>query len=119
AKCTTVRVPVDYEKPDGETLKLRVKVVPARGDGGHSLFLNPGGPGGEVLGFTDYMKSQFGDAVLDRYDLVGDDPRGFAQRTPIDCLSDHQLDEYAASEPDPDDQAEIEKYRAQSVAFGH
>ena len=88
AKCTTVKVPVDYEKPDGETLKLRVKVVPAKGDGGHSLFLNPGGPGGEALGFADYMKSQFGDAVLDRYDLVGVDPRGVGKSTPIDCLSD-------------------------------
>ena len=117
-KCTTVKVPIDYERPDGETLKLRVKVVPAQGDGGRSLFINPGGPGGEALGFTDYMKSQFGDAVLDRYDLVGVDPRGVGKSTPIDCLSDRQLDEYAASEPDPDDQAEIEKYRAQSVDFG-
>ena len=118
AKCTWVKVPIDYEKPDGDTLRLRVKVVPAKGDGGRSLFLNPGGPGGEVLGFTDYMKSQFGGDVLDHYDLVGVDPRGVGKSTPVDCLSDRELDEYAASEPDPDDQAEIEKYRSQSVDFG-
>ena len=48
AQCTTVEVPIDYEKPDGDTLKLEVKVIPAKGDGGRSLFVNPGGPGGEA-----------------------------------------------------------------------
>ena len=117
-KCTSVEVPVDYEKPEGDTLKLRVKVIPAKGGGGRSLFINPGGPGGEALSFANYMKSQFGQGVLERYDLVGVDPRGVGQSTPVDCLSDRGLDAYAASEPDPDDQAEIAAYRAQTIDFG-
>ena len=31
AQCTSVEVPTDYEKPDGDTLELKVKVVPAKG----------------------------------------------------------------------------------------
>lgn len=119
SRCTTVEVPIDYEEPDGETLKLEVKVVPSKGDGGRSLFVNPGGPGGEAQGFADYMTSQLGDEVLDSYDIVGVDPRGVGKSTPVDCLSDRELDEYAASEPDPDNPGEIEEYRALAVEFGN
>jgi len=119
SQCTRVEVPVDYEKPDGDTLKLEVKVIPAKGDGGRSLFVNPGGPGGEAIGFADYMESQLGEDVLDRYDVVGVDPRGVGKSTPVDCLSDRELDEYAASEPDPDNPAEVEAYRATAVTFGN
>ena len=119
ARCTTVEVPIDYEKPEGETLKLEVKVIPAKGDGGRSLFVNPGGPGGEAIGFADYMESQLGEKVLDNYDIVGVDPRGVGKSTPVDCLSDRELDAYAGSEPDPDSPAEIKEYRATSVDFGN
>ena len=118
ARCTTVDVPIDYEKPDGDTLKLQVKVIPAAGDGGRSLFVNPGGPGGEAQGFADYLRGQLGEDVLDLYDVVGVDPRGVGQSTPIDCLSDRELDAYSSSEPDPDDPAEIEEYRAVTADFG-
>ncbi len=118
AQCTSVEVPTDYEKPDADTLELKVKVVPAKGDGGRTLFVNPGGPGGEAQGFADYMVSQLGDDVLDRYDVVGVDPRGVGKSTPVDCLTDAELDAYAASEPDPDDSAEIDEYRSMVVDFG-
>ena len=119
ARCTTVEVPIDYEKPDGDTLKLQVKVIPAQGNGGRSLFVNPGGPGGEAQRFADLMRARLGDDVLDKYDVVGVDPRGVGQSTPVDCLSDRELDTYAASEPDPDSPAEIEEYRASIVDFGY
>lgn len=118
AHCTWVKVPIDYAKPGGDTLKLRVKVSPAKEPGGHSLFLNPGGPGGSALGFVDYMRAQFGSSVLKRYDLVGVDPRGVGQSTPVDCLSDRDFDTYAASEQTPDDAAEIAKFRATIVDAG-
>ncbi len=118
ARCATVEVPVDYEEPDGKRLELAIKVIPAKGDGGRSLFVNPGGPGGEALGFADYMESQFGEDVLETYDIVGVDPRGVGKSTPVDCLSDRELDVYAASEPSPDDEGEVEEYRATTVDFG-
>jgi pimeloyl-ACP methyl ester carboxylesterase len=110
-ECADVEVPIDYEQPDGETLELRVKVIPAEGEGGRSLFVNPGGPGGSALEFADYLQPQLGDDVSERYDVVGVDPRGVGESTPVDCLSDRDFDTYAASEPDPDNDAEIQGYQ--------
>lgn len=118
ARCARVTVPVDYARPDGETLSLKVKVLPATEPGGRSLFLNPGGPGASGVDFVDYMGSLFGDRVRAKYDLVGVDPRGVGESTPIDCLSDAQFDRFAAEDPDPDTPAEIERSRATVRAFG-
>lgn len=117
-RCAQIEVPIDYEEPDGKTLKLSVKILPADGKGGRSLFVNPGGPGGEAQGFASYLRSQLGDDVRDLYDVVAVDPRGVGRSTPIDCLSDRELDAYAASEPSPDDAAEVKEYRATTVRFG-
>ncbi len=111
-------MPLEYEKPRGKTLELRVHVLPARGDGGRSLFFNPGGPGAAAIPYADYMASQFGRDVRARYDLVFVDPRGVGDSSPLDCLSDRDLDDALASDPTPDDPAEIAAYRASSADFG-
>src|SRR3954453_21397418 len=49
AKCATVKVPIDYDKPNGATTKLAVKVIASTsGKATHSMFVNPGGPGGSA-----------------------------------------------------------------------
>jgi len=117
-KCAKVEVPIDYEKPDGETLELAVKVIPAKGDGGRSLFVNPGGPGGGVTGFTEYMAEILGQDVLDQYDIVGVDPRGIGESTPVDCVSDRELDQFFAKDPSPDDADEVAQYREITAGLG-
>jgi pimeloyl-ACP methyl ester carboxylesterase len=118
AKCTSIKVPLEYEKPDGKTLSLRVHVLPSRGDGGRSLFFNPGGPGAAAIPYADFMASQFGRDVRSRFDLVFVDPRGVGESSPLDCLSDRDLDAALASDPTPDDGAEITAYRRNSADFG-
>jgi pimeloyl-ACP methyl ester carboxylesterase len=118
SKCAHVTVPVDYDHPDGQTLSLALKVLPATGHGGRSLFLNPGGPGASGMDFVDYMSGLFGDRVRARYDLVGVDPRGVGASTPLDCLSDGAFDRFTASDPDPDSPAEIEASRELIENFG-
>ena len=118
AKCTSIEVPLEYEKPEGKTLSLRVHVLPSSGDGGRSLFFNPGGPGAAAIPYADHMASQFGHVVRARYDLVFVDPRGVGESSPLDCLSDRDLDAALASDPTPDDAAEIASYRTSSVDFG-
>ena len=118
AKCTSIEVPLEYEKPEGKTLSLRVHVLPSSGDGGRSLFFNPGGPGAAAIPYVDYMAGQFGRDVRDRYDLVFLDPRGVGESSPLDCLSDRDLDAALASDPTPDDAAEIAAYRTSSAGFG-
>ena len=117
-RCSRATVPVDYDNPSGQTMSLAVKVIPSTGAGGHSLFVNPGGPGGSGMDFADYMASTFGDRVRDHYDLVGVDPRGVGMSTPIDCLSDRQFDAFAAGDPDPDSPSEVTEYRNTIHDFG-
>ena len=52
-----------------------------------SLFLNPGGPGGSGFGMPKSGKNIFEPEVLDRFDLIGFDPRGVARSTPLRCFA--------------------------------
>lgn len=108
SRCTWVRVPIDYELPTGETLRLRVKVRP--GDSKQPagrLFLNPGGPGGSGVEFVDPFVASSGQAMRRGFDIVGFDPRGVGRSTPLTCLSDKKFDEFTNLDPDPDNDAEI------------
>jgi pimeloyl-ACP methyl ester carboxylesterase len=87
-QCGRAQVPLDYNSPDGVQIEIALARVPARNPSQKigSLFLNPGGPGGSGVdlireGFT----AQIDPAVLDRFDIVGWDPRGIGQSTPIQC----------------------------------
>ena len=94
-QCGTVTVPVDYEHPDGKTITIAVKKLPALdGDAEHgSLFLNPGGPGGSGIESVDSKPSVF-EGLRGSYDIIGFDPRGLGQSTPITCWSDDEINQY-------------------------
>ena len=94
-KCGTVTVPVDYEHPDGQTITIALKKLPASdGDAEHgSLFLNPGGPGGSGIGMVETDAPMFGEEVRGSYDIIGFDPRGVGQSTPITCWTDDEINQ--------------------------
>ena len=118
-KCTTVKVPTDYENPDNGTVTLQVKVFPATGKGGKRLFINPGGPGASVIGgFDDYMAEALGKEVREIYDVVAVDPRGVGSSEPLDCLSDKDLYALYADDQTPDDQGEARKFDKDWTEFG-
>ena len=95
-QCGTVTVPLDYEHPDGQTITLAVKKLPALdGDAEHgSLFLNPGGPGGSGIGMVETDAPMFGEELQGAYDIIGFDPRGVGQSTPITCWTDDEINQY-------------------------
>ena len=95
-QCGTVTVPLDYEHPDGQTISLAVKKLPALdGDAEHgSLFLNPGGPGGSGIGMVETDAPMFGEELQGAYDIIGFDPRGVGQSTPITCWTDDEINQY-------------------------
>ena len=105
-KCGTVTVPLDYEHPDGQTITLAVKKLPALdGDAEHgSLFNNPGGPG---LSGIEPMKdpSSMPESLRTGYDMIGFDPRGVGQSTPITCWSEDEIKQYLANPNDPNNPA--------------
>ncbi len=117
-ECATVTVPVDYDDPDGDTIELSALRVPATGDDRiGSLLVNPGGPGASGVEYAELAGSVVSEQVRERYDVVGFDPRGVGESSPIDCLEDAELDEYLATGGSPDDDAEIDALQEQADDF--
>ncbi len=86
--CAVQEVPVDHSRPRGEktgiAMMKRPANDPARKIG--TIFLNPGGPGGSGLLRGAVAKNYFPASVLDRFDVVGFDPRGVARSAPLRCF---------------------------------
>ncbi len=119
AKCAKITVPVDYEDPAGETTRLSVKVIPAPGgEAKRSIFVNPGGPGGDATDYADTMAGEFGDDVRKTYDIVGVDPRGVGNSTPLQCMSDEDFSAFTNADPDPNTPEEVAALRKSIVDLG-
>ena len=100
-KCGTVTVPLDYEHPDGRTITIALKKLPASdGNAEHgSLFTNPGGPGASGIE-TVKDPAAMPEELRGAYDIIGFDPRGVGQSTPITCWTDDEIKQSLAA---PDD----------------
>jgi pimeloyl-ACP methyl ester carboxylesterase len=103
-ECATQIVPLDYDRPEGRTIKIALARVPAT-DTAHrigSLFFNFGGPGGTQVDFLQVTGGAgLFDALNERFDIVGFDPRGVGQSEPaIDC-NVNQETEGVYSQPFP------------------
>jgi pimeloyl-ACP methyl ester carboxylesterase len=100
--CGTMQVPLDHDDPDGEKIKLflvRVRLEEQKQRIG-SLVINPGGPGGSGLDAAVGLGLQIPTEVLQRFDLVGFDPRGVGLSNPVRCISDETKDRIVAADPD-------------------
>ena len=119
-QCATLTVPLDYRHPGGATVDLALLRVPAADPERRigSLVVNPGGPGVPGSSYAAAADQAFGAPLRERFDIVGPDPRGTGSSDPVDCLSDAELDEYVAGDPDPDTTAEERDYQAWLTAFG-
>jgi pimeloyl-ACP methyl ester carboxylesterase len=87
-QCATAKVPLDYDDPNGKQVTLALLRVPAR-DQKHrigSLFVNPGGPGGSATAMALGAPYFLSNAILDRFDIVGMDPRGVGFSDQVDCF---------------------------------
>ena len=86
--CATLRVPLDYRRPDGRTIEVtmsrHVATDPAKRRG--VLLMNPGGPGGPGLPMPAQLVARGGwTGLLESYDVIGFDPRGVGYSTPVTC----------------------------------
>src|SRR5882757_7399179 len=109
SQCATINVPLDYSKPDGQSIELRARKVPAKDRTGKigTLFINPGGPGGSGVEFAGAASFVLGAPLLRKFDVIGWDPRGVGDSTPVKCLDTEQLDKFIAADGSPDNEAEI------------
>jgi pimeloyl-ACP methyl ester carboxylesterase len=117
--CAALTVPLDYRHPGGETIDLALLKVPAARPSERigSLVVNPGGPGAPGTDYAEAAGQVFRAPILDAYDVVGFDPRGTGDSSPVDCLSDAQLDTFLAKDPDPDTPEEIVAYARSGDEF--
>src|SRR5687768_13720198 len=86
-QCGTLKVPRDWSKPSGATISLVVARRPAR-DPEHrvgALFFNPGGPGDGAAKYIADAETIFTPTLIERFDLVGMDPRGIENSSQVRC----------------------------------
>ncbi|HYP45524.1 MAG TPA: alpha/beta hydrolase [Propionibacteriaceae bacterium] len=101
-QCATVLVPLDYGQPDSTAISVSMakKVATATPKLG-TLFIDPGGPGGSGIEFVEFFRSK----GLERYDIIGWDPRGVGQSTPVDCQGT-DLERLTSMDISPDNASE-------------
>lgn len=117
-KCSTVRVPMDYDNPQGETIDLALKMRPAEGEAIGSLLFNPGGPGGSGVEYIPNIELMFTDNLLSSYDVVGFDPRGVGKSKPVLCRNAAELDRDNSETIDTLTPAGREEHSAKVSALG-
>ncbi len=123
AECATVELPLDYDRPRGATTEVALLRVKARDQENRigSLFVNPGGPGGSGTDFALAAPFFLGDELLDRFDVVGVDPRGVNASEQVRCFPSvkDQTRAYAGlNVAFPWTKAEEKAYVASSKAVG-
>ena len=100
-----MKVPLDWAHPDnGKTVSITVLRVRSQSQHNRigSLVVNPGGPGGSgTEAALDLAVSELPQAILDRFDIVGFDPRGVALSDPIKCIPAKEKDAELNLPPDP------------------
>ncbi len=106
--CGNVRVPLDHEAPERGRIDIAIARLPAQtADRDGVIVLNPGGPG---YSGVDFLVEEGPDLVerlgLERFDLVGFDPRGVARSGEIQCIDTPLTVQQAFADTTPDDDSE-------------
>jgi len=117
--CAELLVPIDYADltvGSFEIALLRYKAQDPKNRIG-SLVINPGGPGSSGVDYAYNAEYYFDPDVLDRYDIVGFDPRGVNRSAPIKCLNDEETDAAYAADAKPDNDAELDQAMADAKDF--
>jgi len=117
-QCGNLEVPFDYDNPDEGSFVLYIKrrqaTVPSERIG--SLLVNPGGPGFGGSSLADDASYYFSETLLNRFDIIGWDPRGTGLTTPaVDCVD--SFDEYVGLDSPPDTPEEKQALIDASQAF--
>ncbi|HZZ96615.1 MAG TPA: alpha/beta hydrolase [Jatrophihabitantaceae bacterium] len=114
--CGQLAVPLNYAHPSNAQIALDVIRIHDNDDAHPigSLLTNPGGPGASGIEFVIDFLPQLPVQVLQKYDVIGFDPRGVSLSSPIHCLSDTQKDQLLAESPDMTTASGFAKAKAES-----
>lgn len=88
-RCGSLRVPLDYQRPRGRQITLAVVKHPATRPRTRigTLFMNPGGPGGQGRVQIPEWYTLLPAVIRRRFDVVSWDPRGVGDSTAVQCFS--------------------------------
>ena len=108
-QCATLLVPINYADLSVGAFSLAVLRYQALDHDRRigSLVLNPGGPGASGVNYAYNAENIVSPEILERFDIVGFDPRGVGESAPIKCLNDAETDASFAADPKPDNNAEF------------
>lgn len=109
--CARVTVPVDWARPSGGTIALKVRRHRATGARQGSLLTNPGGPGVSGVRHLAGAARTWSSAVTAGFDLVSWDPRGVGESAPLTCPDDADA-ALRAVDSSPDTLAERQRQEA-------
>jgi pimeloyl-ACP methyl ester carboxylesterase len=101
-ECANVEVPLDYADAAGPQLTIAVSRLRASGPADRRrgvLLVNPGGPGGPGLQYAATKGAKLPRAVREAFDVIGFDPRGVGDSSPIDCGSMGGLFDHPGPDP--------------------
>lgn len=118
--CADIEVPMDYENPSGRKLTIAMVKKPAARPSERIgvLLVNPGGPGASGIETVNNAASSiFSQEILDRFDIIGWDPRGAGDSSRLNCAKslDYLFDGVDYS---PDSDEEIAKLKEVNKRFG-
>ncbi len=118
-ECASIDVPLDWSEPDGATIALALSRRPADNQDERvgSLLINPGGPGGSGIDLVKNVDTFASTKLMASYDIVGFDPRGVGESSPIDCGDGDTLDEYYVRDFVVETQADLDQARERNQAF--
>ncbi|MFD5163722.1 alpha/beta hydrolase [Streptomyces hawaiiensis] len=117
-QCATLKVPLDWSKPDGDTIGLGLIRAKARGgDRVGSLLFNFGGPGASGVSMMPSYAPTVS-SLRERYDLVSWDPRGVGASEGVRCRSDKEIQAAESVDVSPDTPAEEKAYFEDAADFG-
>ncbi len=119
-QCARIRVPLDWDRPQGRTIGLalirHLASNPEQRIG--SMFINPGGPGQsgvELIKGTGSDLDAWGDG---RFDVVSWDPRGTNASTPVRCFrSEASADKFWKGATIPTTKAQSRSFSRKSAAL--
>lgn len=116
--CTRIEVPLDYAHPMGQRISLAVRVIGNRDLPG--LLTNPGGPGTGGISYAQYLSAVLPPAITSTFSIVGFDPRGTGNSSPIECVTGMFANTWLRTDSTPDTAREIATLmsRAQRIAQG-
>ncbi|MFD4606670.1 alpha/beta hydrolase [Streptomyces sp. NPDC058440] len=116
-RCATLKAPLDWSRPDGETIGLALVRAEATVKRTGSLLFNFGGPGGSGVAALPSYASEV-TVLRQRYDLVSWDPRGVGGSSGVRCRGDRRIEAAEAIDVTPDTAAEERAYFQDAADFG-